>query len=177
MARLAIDDLGTEDDLDVLFIAGRLNGAMELGKILRIGEELTSSNGSATADCGDDNGWLAGVGVSEAGDDAVVLIIVGCHLLCAIDDPTGVGWIVAVDDAELSHVGVVGEVIAERLGEAEGPGVIEGSNKGSGAIAEIAQGGALFALELVLLAVSAECCSDADDGVEIIDDDSGEVVL
>ena len=175
-AGFAVDDLSAEDDLQVFLVACGAGDTFELGEVVGVGEELACGDGAATSYAGGDDGDASSDVVGEAGEDSVVTIYIGGHLLGAVYGPVGLGGSVAVDDAQPGHAGFVGEVIAEIFGEPEGPGVVECTDEDGGTVAKVGEAGYVFAAQGVVFSVGLENAGHADDGAEVVDDDGGEVV-
>lgn len=141
---MPIDDLGTEDYLEIGFISVGFKGSYEFRQMIGVCEKLSSGDRATTTNPGDDDGGLARIGVSEPGHDGEILIIVCGELLGPVDGPANSGGILRVNDTELGHIGIVGEVIAELLGEAECPGVIKCSDEDCWPVAKIRETRFLF---------------------------------
>ena len=173
----AVDDFSAQDDLHIFLVPVLGNDGLDDVHLTGLGEELTGSDGSSARDASGDDGELAGIGVAEAGDDGVVAVVVGGLLDFAIDAPTLLGVRLGVLDPEVGHVGIIAEAVAEIAGHAQGPGVIEGAEENSWALAEVGEGGGVFAEESVVAVAHLEEAGDAHEGLEVVEDDAAHVLV
>src|SRR5579862_9085738 len=104
-------------------------------------QKFSGSDGAATSDAGRDDRDFPCVTVSKTGDDCIVAIVVRGLLLGAVDQPILTLWILAVGNPEAGHVWIIRKMKTQRIGEAKRPGIIEGSNKNRGAVAQISKVG------------------------------------
>ena len=80
-------------------------------------------------------------------------------------------------DPEVGHVGIVAEAIAEIACHAESPGVVEGTEKDGGALAQVGEGGGVFAEEVVVAVAHLEEAGEAHEGLEVVEYDAAHVLV
>ncbi len=173
----AVDDLGAEDDLHILLVP--VLGKMSLDDVhlAGLGEELAGGNRATASYTGGDDRKLAGIGVMKTGNDSVIAVVVGGLLNFAIDAPTQLVVRLGVLDPEVGHVGIVAKAIAEIARHTQGPGVIEGAEEDGGTLAEIGEGGGVFAEEGIAVVAHLEEAGKAHEGLEVVEDDAAHVLV
>src|ERR1700684_4331305 len=104
-----------------------------------VDKNLAGGDGAAAADSCGHNGDLYRIAVSKLGDDGIVALVVVCLMFGAINNPVDSVRVIAVGNPETRHVGVVGEVVAQRFGESKRPSIVEGPHEHGRPVAQVGE--------------------------------------
>ena len=149
----------------------------KLRQVSRICQVFARHPGSSPPYAGGHDRQLARSAVGKAGDDGEVAIVVGGHLLQAIDHPTRLPRVGAIDNAEFCHLSIVGEMVAQGLGQSKCPGIVKRAHEDSWAVAQIHEIGCALGLPVVLFPVGLQQPRHPDDRVQVVNDDGRQVVF